>query len=119
VNPATFVITLQPGDSTVFYTDGLLDAKAPKNILEPGDLAAMLARTTGAGLTESLAVLEGFAVGDAQHARDDIAILAVRRTAEAHISGELAGAAATVTRAQWSPAANSPKNPAEDLDEFA
>jgi sigma-B regulation protein RsbU (phosphoserine phosphatase) len=110
VNPATFVINLLPGDSTILYTDGLLDAQAPKSILDASDLAATLARSAGSALAERLAALEQLAIGDAAQARDDIAILAVRHTTGANISGMPAEVGTTVREVQSSPTPVSPTN---------
>lgn len=87
VSPATSTIELRTGESAILYTDGLLDAQAPKQILEPADLAATLVRHAGSELPESLAALEHLAIGDLAQGRDDIAIVGVRCTAEADVSG--------------------------------
>lgn len=93
VNPALSTVELRHGDAVIFYTDGLLDAQAPKSILETSDLAAALTRSTATTLAERMAELERLAVGDATQPRDDIAILAVRQKNEAQITDENGGTA--------------------------
>jgi len=73
------VLNLAPGESVVFYTDGLMDAHAPEVILDEGKLAGFLGTYQGfdpgacAELLER-AVLQT-AVGEP---RDDMAMLVLR-----------------------------------------
>jgi PAS domain S-box-containing protein len=64
------------GDTLLFYTDGLTDARAPASVLSEGDLAALLVQARDLDGQELAQSLELAATGGEQ-ARDDIAILVV------------------------------------------
>ena len=74
--------TMGPGDTLVLYTDGLVEAGAPRRIWSPADLDEAL-RQAGAGSGDGVArlvqQLAAAALGDvARDPRDDVAVLAVR-----------------------------------------
>jgi serine phosphatase RsbU (regulator of sigma subunit) len=72
-------LTFAPGSTLVLYTDGLLDASAPKRELTADDLAEHLAGAPTADLQTVVDRLYERALGARQRApRDDIAILAAR-----------------------------------------
>ncbi|MGH3343392.1 MAG: PAS domain S-box protein [Carbonactinosporaceae bacterium] len=72
-------IELDAGDTLICYTDGLLEAHAPVQVLEADDLTPTLAAATTHDLGVVLERLERVAVGpDPDSARDDIALLAIR-----------------------------------------
>ncbi|MGH3328201.1 MAG: PAS domain S-box protein [Streptomycetales bacterium] len=72
-------IELDAGDTLICYTDGLLEAHAPGQVLDADDLAPTLAAATTSDLSVVLERLERVAVGpDPDSARDDVALLAIR-----------------------------------------
>ena len=72
--------TLAPGETIVFYTDGLLDAHAPERILTEDDLAGLLAATTGSSPSTLVGRLHRDVTGQSDApARDDVAIVAIRQ----------------------------------------
>jgi len=75
-------IEIQPGDTLFLYTDGLLDAHAPRVIVGPERLHAIVASCAGLDPGEAAERIELAAVGAGEsEVRDDIAILALRLTA--------------------------------------
>ena len=72
---------LEPGDTIVFYTDGVTDAQAPHRQLEPEDVGALAASFGELPASELAASLEGAASPNGASPRDDIAIVVVRVTA--------------------------------------
>jgi sigma-B regulation protein RsbU (phosphoserine phosphatase) len=72
--------TLEPRDTLVFYTDGLMDAQAPERVLEPHEIGELAASLGGLAAAEVATRLEEAAVQDGAPARDDIAILVARIT---------------------------------------
>jgi serine phosphatase RsbU (regulator of sigma subunit)/anti-sigma regulatory factor (Ser/Thr protein kinase) len=71
-------VTLRPGDTVLFYTDGVTDAHAPDRLLQHEELAAGLAACAGLSPPEVAARIEALAVdGMDTLPRDDIAILVV------------------------------------------
>jgi serine phosphatase RsbU (regulator of sigma subunit)/anti-sigma regulatory factor (Ser/Thr protein kinase) len=70
------VIELLPGDTVLFYTDGLTDAHAPARMLSTEELAAELAKCGGMSPPEVAAYIEALALeGSESPPRDDIAIV--------------------------------------------
>jgi integral membrane sensor domain MASE1/serine phosphatase RsbU (regulator of sigma subunit) len=73
---------LHPGDTALFYTDGLIDAFAPRRVLDPADLAALLSSCGGSPASEVVRHLEStFLSRGGGEPRDDVAIVALHATA--------------------------------------
>ena len=71
-------VTLLPGDTVVFYTDGVTDAHAPERLLSHDALSAALAECKGQSPAEVASHLETLALGGIEGPpRDDIAIVVV------------------------------------------
>jgi len=69
-------VELEPGDTIVFYTDGLTDARAPAHVLGESDITELVGR--GIGRTgEELAEFLVDSVTGGEDPRDDIALLVV------------------------------------------
>ncbi|MEA2450218.1 MAG: hypothetical protein QOG63_2150 [Thermoleophilaceae bacterium] len=71
-------VDLEPGDSLVFYTDGVTEAGAPHNLMTPEDLALVVERCECQGASALAECLETAAVelsGGEPH--DDVAIVAL------------------------------------------
>ena len=74
-------VRLDRGDAIVLYTDGVLDAGAPERVLEPERLALLVEGLAGSSATAIVDAIEREALHVAEGPpRDDIAILALRRT---------------------------------------
>ncbi|HVE69461.1 MAG TPA: PAS domain S-box protein [Solirubrobacteraceae bacterium] len=72
-------LTLDTGDCLVLYTDGVLDAGAPRRVLDPDCLAAELTDVAGATAEAAVRRVIDVAAGLADGPlRDDIAVLALR-----------------------------------------
>lgn len=72
-------IELEPGSTLVLYTDGLLDAGAPRRVLTPRELCPLLAEHAGAAPQLIVQQLEQLALSSgAGRLRDDVAIVAAR-----------------------------------------
>jgi serine phosphatase RsbU (regulator of sigma subunit) len=72
-------VDLAPGTTLVLYTDGLLDAGAPRRVLTPMDLCKLLAQYAGAAPQLIVHQLERLALSSgAGRLRDDVAIVAAR-----------------------------------------
>jgi serine phosphatase RsbU (regulator of sigma subunit) len=72
-------LALEPGSTLVLYTDGLLDAGAPRRGLTPGELCRLLARHAGSAPSSIVQQLERLALSSgAGRLRDDVAIIAAR-----------------------------------------
>lgn len=72
-------IELQPGSTLVLYTDGLLDAGAPRRGLTPQQLCQTLAAHVGGAPRSIVQQLERLALSSgAGRLRDDVAIVAAR-----------------------------------------
>jgi serine phosphatase RsbU (regulator of sigma subunit)/anti-sigma regulatory factor (Ser/Thr protein kinase) len=69
-------VELLPGDTVVFYTDGVTDAHAPQRLISHDELAAALADCQGQSPPEVAGQIEALALGGLDGApRDDIAIV--------------------------------------------
>jgi serine phosphatase RsbU (regulator of sigma subunit)/anti-sigma regulatory factor (Ser/Thr protein kinase) len=69
-------VELLPGDTVVFYTDGVTDAYAPERLLSHEELATALAECEGQSPPEVASHIESLALGGIDRApRDDIAIV--------------------------------------------
>jgi serine phosphatase RsbU (regulator of sigma subunit) len=72
-------VELEPGSTLVLYTDGLLDAGAPRRGLTPRELCHMLAEHAGAAPQMIVQQLERLALSSgAGRLRDDVAIVVAR-----------------------------------------
>jgi serine phosphatase RsbU (regulator of sigma subunit) len=72
-------VELEPGSTLVLYTDGLLDAGAPRRGLTPRELCGMLAEHAGAAPQLIVQQLERLALSSgAGRLRDDVAIVAAK-----------------------------------------
>jgi serine phosphatase RsbU (regulator of sigma subunit) len=72
-------IELDPGSTLVLYTDGLLDAGAPRHGLTPKELCALLVEYAGSAPQLLVQQLERLALSTgAGRLRDDVAIVAAR-----------------------------------------
>jgi serine phosphatase RsbU (regulator of sigma subunit) len=72
-------LELEPGATLVLYTDGLLDAGAPRKSLTAPDLCKLLAKHAGVAPTLVVQRLEQLALScGAGRLRDDVAIVAAR-----------------------------------------
>jgi serine phosphatase RsbU (regulator of sigma subunit) len=69
---------LHDGDTLVLYTDGLTEAGAPEHVWEPEELAATASGTAGRPAAVTVDRLVAAAVDSVAHARDDVAVLALR-----------------------------------------
>jgi serine phosphatase RsbU (regulator of sigma subunit)/anti-sigma regulatory factor (Ser/Thr protein kinase) len=71
-------VALEPGDTVVFYTDGVTDAHAPERMLSHEQLAAALEECSGKSPAEVANHIEALALGGIDGPpRDDIAIVVV------------------------------------------
>jgi len=78
-NVSDLAFELQPGSTLVLYTDGLLDAGAPRRELTPSELCHMLAAHTAAAPHAVVQQLERLAFSSgAGRLRDDVAIVAAQ-----------------------------------------
>jgi len=71
-------VELEPGDTVVFYTDGVTDAHAPQRQLAQEQLVAALAECKGQSPPEVASHIETLALGGIEEPpRDDIAIVVI------------------------------------------
>jgi serine phosphatase RsbU (regulator of sigma subunit) len=78
-NVVDLEVELGPGSTLVLYTDGLLDAGAPRRGLTPQELCRLLAEHAGAAPHLLVQQLERLALSSgAGRLRDDVAIVAAR-----------------------------------------
>jgi serine phosphatase RsbU (regulator of sigma subunit) len=87
--------TLEPGDALSLYTDGLLEAHAPEDVITADDAIERLQQLQPHGAEDTVATLLGL-VDLESDVRDDIAILSVRvRVAGTAVAGAERAAAST------------------------
>lgn len=75
-------VELEPGDTLLLYTDGLVDVGPPDHTLETDELAVMLASCAGLPperLLDELERLVAIRRGNGARQRDDVALLAMRQ----------------------------------------
>jgi serine phosphatase RsbU (regulator of sigma subunit) len=73
-------VALEPGDTLVLYTDGVLDAGAPRRPFEMDELVAVACAASRGPAAEMAQAIERAALDRAVGApRDDIAIVVLRR----------------------------------------
>jgi PAS domain S-box-containing protein len=75
-------VSMEPGEALVFFTDGVIEAGAPRNMLGEEGLAQFLARCRGMRAREIVDTLDEMLLawqGEEGH-RDDCALLVVRAT---------------------------------------
>jgi Stage II sporulation protein E (SpoIIE)/GAF domain len=78
-NVVDLEVELEPGSTVVLYTDGLLDAGAPRRGLTARELCGLLAHHAGAAPQRVVQQLERLALSSgAGRLRDDVAIVAAR-----------------------------------------
>ena len=91
-------LELAPGETLVFYTDGVTDARAPERILDTDDLADLIRSCAGAGAEATAERIERTVTEAlAGEPRDDIAVLVIeaqgtRAGAAPELEDELDGA---------------------------
>jgi phosphoserine phosphatase RsbU/P len=73
-------VTLEPGDTLVFYTDGVIEHRVgATSVLDERRLAELVAACAGRGADAIAAKIEEAAVlSQNGHPRDDIAVLVLR-----------------------------------------
>jgi PAS domain S-box-containing protein len=69
---------LRPGDTLVLYTDGVLEAGAPKRVLVPEDLAELLRAVPHPAPEDLAREIEESVLAPEARLRDDVAILVAR-----------------------------------------
>jgi PAS domain S-box-containing protein len=72
-------VTLEPGDSLVFYTDGVIESRSDATVLDERRLAELVATCAGTGADAIASKIEEAAVlSQGGRPRDDIAVLVLR-----------------------------------------
>jgi PAS domain S-box-containing protein len=85
-------VDLAPGDSVVFYTDGVTEAGSPRHALGEERLAEVVAGCKGMSADRIAGSVEAAAIGAEDGApRDDIAVVVVRVADGAHHDGSSNG----------------------------
>ena len=70
---------LRLGESVLFYTDGLLDAYAPRRVVQASELESLLRSCVGREPAEIIAAMEGSLLNsNEREPRDDVAIVVLR-----------------------------------------
>jgi PAS domain S-box-containing protein len=85
-------LELTGGESLVFYTDGVTDARAPDRILDTDDLAAVVRTCAGRGASATAEEIERAVTESLEgEPRDDIALLVIEAQRTATVAEELDG----------------------------
>jgi len=84
--------TLGPGDTILFYTDGLLEAHAPKRVVDTRELANLFAAGPRHDVEQILTSLLKGTGAAAADCRDDIALVAAQLTHAPAATGAIAAA---------------------------
>jgi hypothetical protein len=83
LDPCSDEVDVAAGDTLLLYSDGLLEAHAPARLIDPRDLPALLSPLGRLELGQVLDSVRSRLVGGPGDRRDDLAILAARRTLHA------------------------------------
>ena len=68
---------LREGDTLVLYTDGLTEARAPKRLWSPDELAEAARAAAGGPAAATVDGLMDAMIGELPAVRDDVAVLAL------------------------------------------
>lgn len=74
-------ISLMPGDAVVLYTDGLVEARTDRRIVDDAEVEAAAARAAGSPAADMLARVESDLLAAGGAPQDDVAIVVARLTA--------------------------------------
>jgi serine phosphatase RsbU (regulator of sigma subunit) len=78
-------IELTPGDTVLFYTDGLTDAYAPRRVIGAGDVEAALRSCAGRSPGDVLSGIARSLLGvEDVEPRDDVAMVALQAVSDGH-----------------------------------